>query len=196
METDNDEIRESESRELDAIIGMDGEDDPERCQAINKYGQCHYKAVPGGTNCPMHGGIAQTKSQKAKALRNYKLTKWQAKLEQYADNPNIKSLRDEVGILRIMMEQRLETCHDAGDLIYQSGPIGDLVLKIEKVVTSCHRLEGSMGQLLDKQAILQFASEIINVVGSEIEDEVVINRIANKILASVSRSTGEENEST
>ena len=85
------------------------------------------------------------------------------------------------------MEERLNKCSDATDLILQSGPISDLVMKIEKVVASCHKLEGQMGTLLDKQAILQFAQAVISIIASELEgQEAIIDAIATKILTSLS----------
>lgn len=83
------------------------------------------------------------------------------------------------------MEERMATCHDATDLILQSGPISDLVMKIEKVVGSCHKLEGAMGQLLDKQAILLFASQVIQIISEHITDAALVNLIADKITQSL-----------
>jgi len=164
------------------------DDDPERCQAITAYGQCLNKAVPGGKNCLAHGGNKQLEKQRKESLRNYQLGKFQAALEKQATSPNIKCLRDEIAILRILMQEKFNKCNDATDLILQSGPISDLVLKIDKVVTSCHKLEGSMGQLLDKTAILQFANEVIKIIAVELEgEEVKLNKIADQILKIVGR---------
>jgi hypothetical protein len=111
-------------------------------------------------------------SIEANSLRNYRLATFhlRARLEQLGVSPGIKSLRDEIAILRALLEQRLEQCKDTTDFILQSGPISDLKLKIEKLVASCHHLEGSMGQLLDKQAILQFASVVIDIISEELKD--------------------------
>lgn len=167
-------------------------DDPNRCQAVNKQGQCLNKAVelPNGgygTQCLAHGGNKQQESDRQSSYRNYKLTKWHARLQRHSDSEHLKSLRDEIGILRILMEERLERCKDAHDLILQSGPISDLVMKIERTVTACHKLEGSMGQLLDKQAILQFANEVITVVTNNVTDEQQIDLVAEGILQLIGR---------
>ena len=166
-------------------------DDPRRCQAVNSQGQCRNLGIKNGDtyhpNCLAHGGNKQVAKEKAEGLRNYRLTKWNAKVQRFGNRPEIKSLRDEIGILRLIMEERLNKCGDAQDLILQSAPISDLVMKIEKVVASCHKLEGSMGQLLDKQAILQFAQTVIGIVATELEgSEDKIERIADKILESLS----------
>lgn len=164
------------------------EDDPNRCQTVTSQGQCWYKAVEDGQNCMRHGGNKQLQSQEAQSLRNYRLTKHHARLSRLVAMPDIKSLRDEIAILRMLMEEKLESCSDTHDLIMMSGPISDLVLKIDKVVTSCHKLEGSMGQHLDKASILQFASEVITIIGNALEgQEDKINQISDNILEVVSR---------
>jgi len=169
----------------DAEITKVADDDPLRCQAVNSQGQCHNKAVEGGTHCMCHGGNKQIEAQKRVSLRNYQLTKFKARVQRLGDSPDIKSLRDEVAILRMMLEERLNQCKDEGDLLMQSHTISDMVLKIERLVSSCNKLEGSMGQLMDKSAILQFANVVINIISDNIEDQVIINNIASRLMEAV-----------
>ena len=172
------------------IVKATSEDDPERCQAVNSQGQCRNKGVALadesiGTYCIAHGGNGQQASVLKAAVSNYRLERWQSRLAEKAEAEGLKSLRDEIGILRIVLEERLAKCDDAHDLILQSGPISDMVMKIERVVTSCHKLEGSMGQLLDKQAILQFAQMVIGILGVHITDESLLNTIADEIVGKI-----------
>jgi len=173
------------------------EADPNRCQGIMPTkGQCQNMAAKTeggkyGQFCMAHGGNRFLQSEEKCSLRNYQLDKFKARLSRHADSPGIKSLRDEIAILRMVMEERLNRCKDETDLVLQSGPISDLVMKIDKIVGSCHKLEGSMGQLLDKQALLQFASEVVEIVCEEIEDEAQMERIGNKIMQAVGRDTNE-----
>lgn len=60
-------------------------------------------------------------------------------------------------------------------------------MKIDRLVNSCHKLEGSLGQLLDKQAILNFASEVINVITDNLDDPIKIDQISTGILEIVGR---------
>ena len=160
------------------------EDDPNRCQNVGKRGQCINLSVNNGTRCMVHGGNKQLQSQELKSLKNFRLGKWQASIERHASSPQIKTLRSEIGILRILLEERLTKCQDVNDLMMHSGVISDLVMKVDRLVTSCHKLEGSMGQLLDKSALLQFASQIIEVISAELEGEdEKLNNIAEGIVA-------------
>lgn len=165
--------------------------DPNRCQAtIRSKGQCINKAYTGSRYCLAHGGNVAKKEQEKVSLRNYHLTKFYARAQRMGESTQVKSLRDEVGILRMMLETKLNECQTDYDLMLSSSIISDLIIKIEKVVNSCHKLEGSMGELLDKSAILQFASSVINIIGSEIADEEVISRIANRILQELGDDQG------
>ena len=182
------------------IVKAPRPDDPNRCQAVHARGQCENLATRTesgdyGKFCLAHGGGSHVKKAAAESLRNYQLDRFKARLDRHASTPALKSLRDEVGILRMIMEERLNRCTDTNDLILQSGPISDLVTKIEKVVSSCHKLEGSMGELLDKSAILQFASEIIDIVGTTVTDVDQIEEVGNKIMAAVGRIGKDDDES-
>ncbi len=163
-------------------------DDPNRCQSLCKQGQCPNKGylLPDKTFakvCKMHGGGSIAVKVAKNLTKNYRLSKFKVELARHSNSDHIKSLRDEIGILRMIVEERINMCSDANDLILQSHQISDLVIKIEKVITSCHKLEGSLGQTLDKQAILQFASQVIGVIGDELEgQEEVLSNISDKIL--------------
>lgn len=173
--------------------------DPHRCQAMaGAQGQCMNMAVQAedgdyGEFCMAHGGNRYINKKNDDAIRNYRLDKFKSRLNRHASSDGLKSLRDEIAILRMIMEERLNSCRDATDLVLNSGAISDLVIKIDKVVSSCHKLEGSMGQLLDKSAILQFASEIIDIVGDEVTSEEMIESIGDRIMKAVGRiGDGEE----
>jgi hypothetical protein len=162
------------------------EDDPDRCQGIAAHGQCTNVHTPNSKYCPVHGGNKGEEAAQKAALRNYRLFKFQNRIQELGDSGNIKSLRDEIAILRLLMEERLNSTKDSTDLILQSGPISDLVMKIDRVVASCHKLEGSMGMLLDKTAVLQFANVVIELIGEELKDQPeMVSRIADRILQSL-----------
>lgn len=165
------------------------EADPNRCQATNSQGQCMNVSVEHGDMCLAHGGNMQENKHKRIELNNYRLDKQYARAKNFAESEHSKNLRDEIGILRMVLEEKLNQVSDNFDLVLNAGPISDLILKIEKLVTSCHKLEGSMGQLLDKPAILTFASEVIKIITDVISDEMQVSIIANKITALVGRSS-------
>jgi hypothetical protein len=162
------------------LIRISDEDDPNRCQSSGAQGQCPYLAAPGLKFCDRHKGRSDVEVEKQN-LRNYRLTKFRAQIEQKADSGAIKSLREEIGITRQVLETIINRCEDDTDLMINSNKISDLVLKIEKLVSSCHRLEKSTGQLLDRSAIIQVAGLVVGIV-SEYVDESVQAEISERLI--------------
>lgn len=146
------------------------EDDPNRCQGITKSGQCPYGADPGLKFCGRHKGMLDT-IEKKKAERNYRLTKFRAEIEQKTDSSTIKNIREEIGITRQVLESIINRCESDNDLLLYSNKIADLVLRIEKLVTSCHKLERSTSQLLDKSALIQLAGNFIEIINGYLNPE-------------------------
>jgi len=174
------------------ITSITEEDQADRCNAVTGRtgSQCTNVAAPGSKFCLAHGGNKAAEKAAKAEVRNYQLAKFQAKLERFGDNPNIKSLRDEVAILRMILEEKLNQCADVKELIYASGPISDLVLKIDKVVNSCNKLDRTMGTLLDKSSVLQFGAELIQVISEEIDDEDVLTAVSERILEVMQHTIG------
>jgi len=166
------------------------EADPRRCQGMTAFGQCMLYAIPNGKYCKMHGG--QEGNQLAqKSIRNYRLTKFQARVNDFADNDQVKSLREEIGILRMVLEETLLRCEDEDpqksrlNLLIESSKITDMVSRIDKLVSSCHRLELSTGGLLDKAAAIQLGAQIVSIISAHIDDEGVIDSISTDILNAI-----------
>jgi hypothetical protein len=173
---------------LDTSIKRAEKDSPLRCQGLNARGdQCmNMVTIDGerkGTHCSIHGGTKEINKQETASKNMYRLAKFGSRISEFSSHTQVKGLRDEIGILRMILEERLNKCQDNDELVLASNVISDLVMKIQAVVTSCHRLESSMGQLLDKQQLIQFAEAIITVICSEIQDADLLARLAHKIEA-------------
>lgn len=161
---------------------------PCRCQAITiSAGQCMNFAVTETGFCEDHTRGREGHQQRAE-IRNYRLTKWQARVEEFADSDKVKSLREEIGLIRMIIEEVVNRCKDNTELILMSGKISDMVMKAEKLVVSCHKLEASTGLLLDKTAILQLASLLIEIINQYIKDETVMQSISDQIVQTIIRA--------
>lgn len=168
------------------IQRADDEFDPDRCQGVSpSRGQCMNKHHPESEFCLAHGGNRAGQQAEKRRISNYRLAKFQARLERQTDSPHLKNLRDEVGILRMVMEETLNRCQSDFDLLTNSQKISDLAMKITSIVEKCHRLEGSMGQLLDKTTVLRIANQFIGIIVEENLSEEQLDRIASKIMSVV-----------
>jgi hypothetical protein len=164
------------------------EDDPLRCQGIgngNGVGQCMYRHVPGSQYCPRHGGGVQLNKNKEAALKNYKLTQYQARVGELSTNPEIKNLREEIGILRMTLENILNQCETANKLLLYTDKITNLTDKIEKLVRSCQHMEEKNNNLLDRKVVFIIADSIVTLVAQYIEDPDIVAILGEKICASI-----------
>lgn len=153
---------------------------PERCQANDKNAQCMFKAVKGQEYCPRHVGRYST--QEKKKIRNFKIERWKTRINEFADNEQVKCLREEIGITRLMLEEILNQCPDTNTLLCHSARILEFISKIQALVISCHKLELSTNQLIGKNIIIAIGQSIVNVIGTHIQDETVLTQMSQEIL--------------
>jgi hypothetical protein len=128
--------------------------------------------VEGGKYCRIHGGAQEQIAQRVADQNLYRLAKFQQKYQDKLGASNVKSLRDEIAILRMMLEEKLNLCNNETDLALASNSLADLVQKIEKTVVSCHKLELSADLLLDKAKLAQIADQVVQAIGQVCEPSV------------------------
>jgi len=157
-------------------------DPNDRCKATVKDGQCPYLSHAGTQHCPMHGSHTTIAAENLEVQRNYRLKRWQQRVNEFANNDQVKSLKEEVGILRMMLEEMINKCTDTTDLMLYAHRISDLVMKIERVVVSCDKLENRMGLLLSKDAVLQLAGTYVNIINTHVEDATIIELISEEMI--------------
>jgi len=156
---------------------------------MGHHGQCPYKRIKGSDYCVRHGGHKQVIKNEEESKRQYNVAKWRARIDHFSEHQGVKTLREEIGIARLMLEALLQTCKDEMDLVLYSQKISELVGRIEKLVVSCSRLESSMGMLLDKAQAMQMAGRIINVISEHVQDPEALNSIADAITNEFSDSS-------
>ncbi len=162
------------------------EDDLRRCQGVRpSHGQCRNIAVEGSTFCPGHGGNKAFEANKKKKLRNYRLNKFHARIQELGSSDHIIDLRDEIALLRILIEEKVNQCQSDNDLILISGPLSDLLMKVEKLVTSCNRLESRLGSLLDRTKVVQYAQQLVQIVAKHVTDETILEKISEEFLTTL-----------
>ena len=170
------------------------EDSEFRCQAATKLGQCLNRVVPGSEFCIVHGGKNALDKQKVNARRIYMLEKFQDKVHRHVDHENLKSLREEIAILRMMLETQLNSCKDATDLMLKSSGISRMVSEIEKLVRSCDKLEQTSGSMLDATQAISWVNQIAGIMDTHIDDPDVVRVIADEIMTSYLKLRNESDD--
>ena len=157
-------------------------DDPQRCNYnIPGHGQCPMKAPEGAQNCQKHGGGSQLQAAARTELKAYQKVKWARTIKENGGDPAIKDLSMEVGILRMLATELLTRCKDGHDLLMYSGPISDMMTKIQKMVESLHKIDKEASGMLDQKALERFGMDLLDILIEEIDDANVIDRIGLKI---------------
>jgi len=161
-----------------------------RCKASGDKGQCPHDAAEGSDFCPLHHG----RSTLADRLKSnmYKLAKQKHrdKLARFVEHEEIKSLREEISLTRILIEERFNVIENESDLLAAIGGLNTLLLTVERLVKSAHTIEQNLGSLLAKSSVLVMGRQIVEVIVEELHDmpgyEEVVDRISERIVECIS----------
>lgn len=154
-----------------------------QCEYTSRFAQCKYDALEGTRFCAHHA-----RDNKSGLTRQYMLSKakYRERYSDFADHNEIRSLRDEIAIIRMLLEQRLNMVQSDSELLASCGQIAALAITIEKLVKSCHQLESKLGTLLGKPTLLNIASSIVQILLAELVDipnyEQLVDKISDHIV--------------
>ena len=146
---------------------------------------CVYDAVEGGDVCIRHGGNSQLEKIKRNSIQKYHKNQFANQIKGYADDIGIKSLHEEIGVLRMLLSKRLESCEDDQQLLEQSSSLAMLIGQIEKLVGSCTTIEKTLGLLVAKTELAEFADKVVEVIRQNVKDEDILDSIVNDISRSM-----------
>lgn len=137
-----------------------------QCQYITSHGQCRKDALDGLKWCEAHLP-ASVKNNKSTSLGQYQIAcklLGDAPERHAATNAELKSLRGEIALMRAMLERRLNMIESDAELVAAMPTLKDFALAVEKLASSCHNMDVKLGNLLDKQALMSLAQEIIQII--------------------------------
>ncbi len=146
-----------------------------RCTGITAKGQCVFEAeIPGGF-CRMCSD--QGKNNKKARLYQYLVERNKA----IVDHPDKYTLKEEAGILRILLSTLLQKVEsDPSEIMRRTPQISELITKIQLTVTAAIKCEKSMGNLMDRDQITKVAQLLIDVVAEQVQDQTIIANIAKR----------------
>ena len=180
------------------LVPIEGPGDPERCPSPGERGegQCTFKKVPGAKHCPKHGGLNAEKRAAKERVHDYRLQIWQERVDEFAESDKIKTLRGEIGILRMTLEMMYNRwAHDQNEFILNSNRIMSMINQIERLITTCDKLETKFGMLLDKSAALNLANGFVQIIQKYIDQPEVIDKISGEMITLLGQvGLGEKNE--
>jgi len=142
------------------------------------------------TTCARHGGGMKLEAQEKKRVHDYIITKAAHRnghtvsdtFERFASSSQVTSLRGEIAILRHMIENIYNDCAGEPDKLFlYSSRLSDLIVKCEKLVNTCNRIEIKADMFLNETLALQFSFMIIEIIKLHIKDTETIKRISEEI---------------
>ena len=158
-----------------------------QCQYVNHVtGQCKREAVPGQANCALHteklAGDPQKFSKRMYMIQNHDR---RVRHATFSDHDELRTIREEIAIARTLLEERLNTIKTDADLIAACGPLNTLLLTIERLTTSCLKLDTTTGNLMARPTLLRIASDTVAIILQELKDipnhEEIVDKISRRM---------------
>lgn len=158
---------------------VQNEFDSDRCTNITQHGQCLMRKYKNLDRCYMHSR-AELKERTKESIRLFRLAQHQVRVNEFKDHEHIKTLNSEIGILRLMVEEKLNACKTPTDLLIASQSISQLIQTISNLVINATRLETTYGQTMNKTQVDAFASKITEILSKHVSPEI-LETVANEI---------------
>jgi hypothetical protein len=159
-----------------------------RCEFTSPTGQCSEESLEGEKYCSLHTHIDPDKHQKR--LYNLLKYKYRTRYEQIGEHEALRSLRDEVAIAKMMLEETFNAIQNDSELLASRADIAQQLATVEKLVASMIKMETSLGTLLAKPTLLKIASDIVQILLKKLQDvpnhELLIDEISAEIMKTVS----------
>lgn len=124
-------------------------------------------------------------------MKSYKFEQFEQALADKVQSGTIKTLRDEVAILRMLTEATVNQCQDDQEKLMLRAPqIANMVMKTEKLVTSCHALEAKAGIMIDAQTAIGFANDLIEIISKHVTNPTTLKSISSEIDSALVKLSG------
>lgn len=170
-----------------------------KCQGQYRTGPCGMDALQNHDGvtisrfCLAHGGWREKKKEAYMVGRNYLLGKHAKRVSELSSGADVKSLREEIGILRLLVEKTFTSMDDGDDtqLLLRSPEISKLIADVRMTVEACDRIETKMGLSLDKTQVAALADAIVATITDALNDSPALseeerNQIIEKVVDGVS----------
>lgn len=172
-----------------------GDDEELRCSYMlpNTNEPCNYKMIEGSIYCQQHQGPTASRARRER-VRKYQLGQLQNRYIEFADDGEIKTLRDEIALSRLGLETVLnklqrdsENQDFATGFLAHSDVIMRIIARIESLVVNCQRLEEKANMQLSIDQVFGLANSFIDIIESiprltEDDKQTIVIKIQTAIL--------------
>lgn len=156
-------------------------DDPRACQKGTQAGPCPYKALEGSLYCPIHGGTPAALATEKADLKKYKLNSaYAGRAKDFAGSTDLKSLTDELALLRTSLEVIFNSIKNEGEMLLYSDKIEKLSKGIQSMVVDIQKLQERNRELLGKDTVFAIFDRIMQLLVEHVKDADVLLILAEK----------------
>ena len=165
--------------------GIKATSDPDKqCQGTAGNGACYYERVEGSDFCAMHGGQSAIRKARKDSMYEFNKTTWLKKLTDdrlpvFSKGKNKYDLSEELGILRICLEETLNKCTDEAQLSRYNQKISKTIEQIQRLIESSLKLDQKLGSLVSKSEMVDIAQKLIEHIQTHVQDPNIIKAIVN-----------------
>jgi len=173
---------------------VDDPADSRRCKSPTPTGQCWNVAEEGSDHCLAHAPrptISPTK-------RIYLLQRAdeQKRLAELADHDEVKSLREEIALTRMMIEMWQNEMKTDTDRMLKWPACERAIQTVHRLVKDCFVIEQNLGSLMSTKTAMRLANTIVQIVIDRLEGiddyELIVDDIIQRVTAVVTSARNEE----
>lgn len=143
---------------------------------------CQREAADNVSYCPLHGGVSAQRAVARQRQMNYDLMHLRADLEKQVHAPHMHDLKEEIGLLRIMLARVLNNAgKDPLALVAAIPQATPMIATLERLITSSAKLEAFFGEFMTPQQVDALVENILDIITDEVKDPDTLARIADRI---------------
>lgn len=150
------------------------------CKAPMSSGPCRHYALPGKDYCSMHQNV-YTRTENAKSIYQFRLAQYQARVDELADHPQLRSLTNELAVSRMVLEEIVNKCDNEAKFLAYQPRIHQMLQLVGDLTVKCQRLEQQFGGLLSINEVFQILDAFADIIGKYVTDAAIVRRISEEI---------------
>lgn len=155
-----------------------------RCRHTGTRGNCPQAAIEGSVYCAKH-------SNEADRLKGYRVNnpKLQARLSELDREASLATLRQEVLLLRVLIEEKINFAQTDAELIAVIPTITSAFTTIDKLVNSLDKMQRATSFTLEKPALGRLGEKIVEILIKNLGDlpdrDEIVDRVAAEIAQAI-----------
>lgn len=143
-----------------------------------------HTAVEGTDLCARHGANKVLAKKAQENILEIKKDKLRARINVLASNPKRYTLDEELGVLRLTLEEKLNNIGE-NEIHMHSDGIATLVGQIQKLVDSCIKISRQLKLLMTPDDMNMVVQKLVDVLDDKIQDKDLMDEIANELLSTL-----------